>query len=290
VSNGEAALRISDSRAAVLGLVQGPTELLPVSSSAHISLIPWFAGWPWQELDAEARKSFEVALHGGTALALIGCLRHEIAAELSAFDRRRASVVALSFLPPAIAGVAFEKRIEALGTPRATAFGLFAGALAMALADTAPQERGRGDAGPMDGLWLGLAQACALVPGVSRNGATLTAARARRFNRMQANLLSRTVALPVILGAVGFKGTRLKKRGVTAGTGRALAIGGATAFVSTLASQRLIRLVERDRALWPYAAYRVALAATALSRERSSRVARSSLPTPPLRKSASLLA
>ena len=99
------------------------------------------------------------------------------------------------------------------------------------------------------------------MPGVSRNGATLTAARARRFGREQANLLSRTVALPVILGAVGLKGARLAKRGVTPGTGRALAIGGAAAFASTLASQRLIRLVERDRALWPYAAYRVALAA-----------------------------
>ena len=123
--------------------------------------------------------------------------------------------------------------------------------------------------GTTDGLLLGLAQALALVPGVSRNGATLTAARARRFDRMQANLLSRTVALPVILGAVSLKGARLSKRGLTPGTGRALVIGAASAFASTLASQRLIRLVERDRALWPYAAYRAALAALTLSRGRS---------------------
>ena len=268
MSSSPAALRIPDSRAALLGLVQGPTELLPVSSSAHISLVPWLAGWRWHEIDAEARKSFEVALHGGTALALLISLRHEIADELHEFDARRASVVALSFAPPAAAGLAFERRIEALGTPRVTAAGLALGAIAMALADRAPRTRGRGDAGALDGLLLGIAQACALIPGVSRNGATLTAARARCFGREQSNLLSRTVALPVILGAVGLKGTRLAKRGVTPGTGRALAIGGAAAFASTLASQRLIRLVERDRALWPYAAYRVALAALVLRRAR----------------------
>ena len=264
-----ARLDISHGRALALGAIQGPTELLPVSSSAHISLVPFMAGWEWQELDSEARKSFEVALHGGTALALLIAMRREIADELASFDARRASVVALSFATPAVAGLACERQIEALGTPRATAAGLALGAIAMILADQAPRSRGRGDAGALDGLLLGLAQACALVPGVSRNGATLTAARARRFSRDQSNLLSRTVALPVILGAVGLKGARLVRRGVTPGTGRALAIGGAAAFASTLASQRLIRLVERDRALWPYAAYRLALAAVVIRRARA---------------------
>jgi undecaprenyl-diphosphatase len=140
-------------------------------------------------------------------------------------------------------------------------------------ADRAPQTRGHGDARPLDGLLLGLAQAAALVPGVSRNGATLTAARARGFNRSHANLLSRTVALPVIVGATVLKGERLRRRGVAPGTGRAgraLAVGAAASFASTLASQRLIRLVERDRALWPYAAYRVVLAGAVAARLRSS--------------------
>jgi undecaprenyl-diphosphatase len=263
-------LGISHRQAIALGLVQGPTELLPVSSTAHISLVPWLLGWRWHDLDAEARKSFEAALHGGTAAALLIGLRGEIADELGSFDRRRASVVALSFVPPAIAGLAFERRIESLGTPRATAVGLIIGAIVMALSDASVQERGRGDADALDGLLLGLAQACALIPGVSRNGATLTAARARRFDREQANLLSRTVALPVILGAVALKGSRLAKRGVTPGTGQALGIGGLAAFASTLASQRLIRVVERDRALWPYSAYRIALAAAVLWRARRS--------------------
>ena len=263
-----ARLALTDRRAALLGLIQGPTELLPVSSSAHISLVPWLARWPWLELDAEARKSFEIALHGGTAAALLIGLRAEIADELRHFDRRRASVVALSFAPPAVAGLALERRIEALGTPRATAAGLVTGALAMALADRSPRHRGRGDAGALDGLLLGIAQACALVPGVSRNGATLTAARARRFGREHANLLSRTVALPVILGAVGLKCARLARRGIAPGTGRSLAIGTGAAFVSTLASQRLIGLIERDRPLWPFAAYRFGLAAVVLRRLR----------------------
>src|ERR1700686_5283909 len=69
------------SHAVTLGLVQGPAELLPVSSSAHTTLIPWLAGWPYAELDGELRKSFEVALHAGTALALALELREELCAE-----------------------------------------------------------------------------------------------------------------------------------------------------------------------------------------------------------------
>jgi undecaprenyl-diphosphatase len=249
-------------RAAALGLIQGPTELLPVSSSAHLSIVPWLAGWRWDEVDPEARKSFEVALHGGTAAALLIGQRRMIASELAAFDGRRAALVALSFVPPAIVGYRFERQIEArLGGPRTTAIGLVVGALAMALADARAQERGPGDAGAVDGLALGVAQAAALAPGVSRNGATLAAARGRRFTREQANVLSRTVALPVIVGAVALKGVRLRRRGIAPGLRRAVAAGVLTSFASTLVSQKLIGLVERDRALWPYAAYRLGLAA-----------------------------
>jgi undecaprenyl-diphosphatase len=249
----------------VLGAIQGPTELLPVSSSAHLSLVPWLTGWPWHELDAEARKSFEVALHAGGAAALLIGQRRVIAEELREFDGRRAAVVALSFVPPAIAGYGLERQIERrLGGPLTTAVGLIVGAAAMAFADRRPQERGPGDATAMDGLALGFGQAAALAPGVSRNGATLAAARWRGFTREHANLLSRTVALPVIVGAAVLKGARLRRRGVEPGLGRAMAVGVATSFASTLASQKLIAQVERDRALWPYAVYRVALGAAVL--------------------------
>jgi undecaprenyl-diphosphatase len=242
-------------------VIQGPTELLPVSSSAHLSLIPWLAGWRPDETDSETRKSFEVALHAGTAAALLIGQRRLITSELAAFDARRGAVVALSFVPPAIVGYRFERPIERrLGGPGPTAAGLVAGALVMVLADRRPQDRGPGDATAVDGLALGVAQAAALAPGVSRNGATLTAARLRRFDREQANLLSRTVALPVIVGAALLKGARLRKRGVSPTFKAAVGAGIAASFASTLASQQLIRVVERDRALWPYAAYRVALA------------------------------
>ena len=257
--------RIPSHRALALGLVQGPSELLPVSSSAHLILVPWLAGWDWDELDPEVRKSFEVALHAGAAAALLIGQRELIADELRQFDLRRAAVILFSFIPPAVAGLAFERSIESrLGGPRATAAGLVVGALMMVAADTRPQERGRGEATAADGLALGFAQAAALAPGVSRNGATLAAARTRRFTREQANMLSRTVALPVIVGASVLKGVRMGRRGVDRSLRRALALGVGASFVSAAASQRLIDLVERDRALWPYAAYRVALAGVTL--------------------------
>ncbi|HSK50595.1 MAG TPA: undecaprenyl-diphosphate phosphatase, partial [Solirubrobacterales bacterium] len=206
--------RVPSRRAVALGLVQGPAELLPVSSSAHLVLIPWLAGWDWEEVDPEVRKSFEVALHAGAAAALLVGQRRLIAEELRQFDGHRALLLGLSFLPAAIVGYTLERPIERrLGGPRATAYGLLAGATAMLLADRRPQRRGRGEATAADGLALGLAQAAALAPGVSRNGVTLAAARWRHFSRDQANLLSRTIALPIIIGATGLKGVRLARRG-----------------------------------------------------------------------------
>ncbi len=255
------------SRAVVLGAVQGPTELLPVSSSAHLTLIPWLAGWDEDGRDPELKKSFEVALHAGAAGALLIGQRRVIAEELRRFDARRAAVLTLSFLPPAICGMALERPIERrLGGPFSTALGLLAGAAAMIAADRRPQVRDRGDATALDGLTLGIAQAAALAPGISRNGATLTAARWRSFTRQHANMLSRTIALPVIVGAAVLKGARLRGRGIQPAERSSFVAGTATSFASTLGSQALIKLVERDRALWPYAAYRAGLAGTVLVR------------------------
>ncbi|CAN5490960.1 undecaprenyl-diphosphate phosphatase [soil metagenome] len=247
--------------------MQGPAELLPVSSSAHLSLIPWLADWDWESHDAALRKSFEIALHAGAAAALLLGQRKVIAAELASFDGRKGSVIALSFLPPVAVGLALERQIEEnLGGPFQTAIGLLAGAAAMALADQRPKHRSRQRAGALDGLALGVAQACALVPGVSRNGATLTAARWRGFGRAHSNMLSRTVALPVIVSAAVLKAARLRRRGLPPEHRAAFAAGTAMSFASTLASQALIGLVERDRPLWPFSAYRAALAGIVLAR------------------------
>jgi undecaprenyl-diphosphatase len=264
---------LSLSHAFALGVLHGPTELLPVSSSAHTTLVPWLLGWPYPDLDPELRKGFEVALHAGTAAALLIGLRDEVGAAMRGFDGRRAVLVLGSFVPPAIVGYTLERPIERrLGTPPTIAVGLLVGSLAMVLADTrAPRRRGRDDAGLVDALALGVAQACALMPGVSRNGATLTAARLRGFHRRDASALSRHVALPIIVGATVLKGVRLARRGVPREVAGAFAAGVGASFASTLASVRVIRAVERNRPFTIYAAYRATLAAVVLRRAWQNR-------------------
>lgn len=269
--------------ALALSLLQGPTELLPVSSSGHTALIPRLAGWSYAELDPELRKSFEVALHAGAAAALAIDMRTELLSAARALSARRAAVIALSLAPAVLAGYTLEGPIERhLGGPRSIAAGLIMGAIAMVLADTRPRsggERHEVQAGPCDGLALGLAQAAALVPGVSRNGATLTAARARGFAREDAQTLSWHAALPVMLSAAALKSWRLLSPGDRAapggsgaapgGSGAALAVGASGAWVSTLVGAMLLRRPRVSRrALWPYAAYRCTLAFVAMVRLR----------------------
>jgi undecaprenyl-diphosphatase len=263
--------RLSIWQALSLGALHGPAELLPISSSGHIALVPWLFEWDYVGLDDELRKSFEVALHAGTAAALLITLRGEVNEAVKVLNARRLALIALSFAPPAVVGYTLERPIERrLGTPSTIATGLIVGAVAMAWADRAPQDRRHDEAGAADALWLGFAQACALVPGVSRNGATLAAARLRRFTREDANRLSRHVALPVIAGATLLKTVRLRRRGLQPGTGLPLALGAGASFASTLGSTWLIRQVERDRSLLPYAAYRIALGSIVLARLRRS--------------------
>jgi undecaprenyl-diphosphatase len=261
--------------AVMLGLLQGPTELLPISSSAHTTLLPWLAGWPYTRMRGELRKSFEVALHAGAGAAIAIQMRGELLRDAAQLDGRRASVIALSLAPPALAGYALGPAIErALGEPGPIAVGLAAGGVAMALADWrggALDElaRAQQDADAGDGLALGLAQATALIPGVSRNGATLTAARARGFTRGASQALSWHAGLPVILGAGVLKVARMRREGVPREQRAALAAAGASAFVSTLASARLLRRGLRDgQRLWPYSLYRCLLAAFVFARMR----------------------
>ena len=258
-----------------LGVLQGPTELLPVSSSGHTTLVPWLAGWSYAELEPELRKTFEVVLHAGAGTALAIDMRIELIEAARTLDRRRAAMIALSLLPAALAGYALEGTIERrLGGPRSIAAGLIAGAVAMAVADLHPgpgasETSLHGGAGPRDGLALGLAQAAALIPGVSRNGATRAAARARGFRRADAQALSWHAALPVILGASALKGWRMYRGGVPGNAWPALAAGAGSAFVSTTASARLLRRAQMGRrGLLPYALYRCTIAAIALARLR----------------------
>jgi undecaprenyl-diphosphatase len=264
-------------QAVALGLLQGPTELLPVSSSAHTSLLPWLAGWRYADLDGAARKSFEVALHVGAAAALAPALVAEvIALPRSAGGAARAlrapgalGLLALASVPAALAGAALRAPIERrLQGPRALATGLLAGSAAMVLADARPPAgtRALAELQPADALALGLAQAAALVPGVSRSGATLAAARARGFSRRDASALSWAVALPVLAGAGTLEGAALfRARRLPV----ALGAGALASFASTALSARALRRgVRAGLPLAPFAIYRSLLGLAVLSRVR----------------------
>ncbi len=244
------------SETVVLGLLQGPAELLPISSSAHVGLLPWALGWEHASLSGAERKEVEVALHAGTALVLAVSQRGSL----------RLRFLAAATVPPALAGLIFERRIEErLGTPPTVAFGLVLGAVAMVLADRVPARRRSSSV--TDGLVLGLAQAVALIPGVSRSGATIAAARALGFGRGDAVALSREVALPVLAGATALKGVRLAARRPSRDAVAPLAAGVGAAAASSAAALRF----EGSLPLGVFAAYRVALAASILAVWRARR-------------------
>jgi undecaprenyl-diphosphatase len=263
--------------ALALGLLHGPAELLPISSSGHVTLVPWLAGWPYERLAPELRKSFEVALHAGTAAALL--LREYAEGELTQHSRARVALLAVAAAPPAAVGYALHERIEQrLGTPSTIAAGLIGGSLALAGAEArARRSRARRkalDATLTDGLALGVAQALALMPGVSRSGATFAAARARGFAAVQAERLSLSAGLPVLVGAALLQSAKLLRRGLPARMRPALALGAGAAFASTLLTPALLDSERRAKAALAASLYRAALAALVIARVRGRAGAR----------------
>ncbi len=245
--------RIGLAEAVALGALQGPAELLPVSSSGHLALLPATLGWPYSRLDPELRKAFEVALHAGSAAALPFIMPR---------PRTPLALLALTSLPAAAAGFLLERPIERrLGTARAVARAQIVAGVLLALADRRRGSRAAADATGRDALLLGIAQACALVPGVSRNGATLTAARAIGFDRPAARALSREAALPIMVAAAGWKARRLLSGGLEAHLRVPFAAGALAAAASAVAGRRLLLY---DGSELPVAAYRVSLGVTVL--------------------------
>ena len=259
--------------AAALGALQGPAEMLPVSSSGHLVLVPALLGWPYARLPAGVRKTFEVALHAGTAAALALVWRRDVAAAL-----RRPAETALLTAPAAIAGLALERVVEErLSDPAVTAAAQLAGGLALALSQRRlgryqvplPREGYQVRALPgSTALAIGVAQAAALVPGVSRNGATLTAAALAGLDRESAAAVSRRAALPVIGGAAALKAFRLVRSGLPRPLRAPFAVGAGAALASTLAAAPLARLPERHSWL-PWSVWRGALGAVALRRAQA---------------------
>jgi len=239
---------------AALGLLQGPAELLPISSTAHLELLGRRLDG-YARLSAAGRKELAVALHAGSALAL---------AAGGLPGRERWGRLALATAPAALAGLLLEGPIERrLSAPGAIALGLVAGSAALVAADRSAQARTASDAGLADAAWLGLAQAAALAPGVSRSGAVRSAARARGFTRTAAAELAAETALPVLAGATALKGARLAARRPGRRELAALAAGAGAAALSTAAARAVVRRFEPPA--WVWAGYRLALAAAVAS-------------------------
>jgi undecaprenyl-diphosphatase len=258
--------------AIVLGITQGLSEFLPISSSGHLILVPWLFGW--KELtgtaNADLNKTFDVALHVGTFLAAIVYFRRDLArlagAGLTSIrrrairtaDERLAWLLLLSAVPGAVVGAVLESAInEHLGEIWLIAVMLIVFGLVLAVADRQPSNLAEEDYGPRQALTMGLAQAAALSPGVSRSGITITAGRFLGFDRSSAARLSFLMSMPITGGAALYKGLDLAANGLPPGTAAAFFWGIVASAVTGLAAVWLVLRVVRTRSFLPFVAYRV---------------------------------
>jgi undecaprenyl-diphosphatase len=253
--------------AAILGTLQGFTEILPISSSAHLILVPWLFHWP------ESGLTFDVALHLGTLIALCLYFRRDIAELLSNFFSTLSGRVTktpttlLSFyilaatVPAALVGKTLEGPVEDFfrRSPELIAVFLIIFGLMLAFADTSGTKSLK-----MEGISLkfaliiGFAQCLALMPGVSRSGITITAALLLGFDRESSARFSFLLSLPVVAGAALLQLGHLVKSGIPAGEGAPMLVGIATsAFFGYLSVVFLLRLVQRS-SLYPFVWYRLA--------------------------------
>jgi undecaprenyl-diphosphatase len=210
-----------DWQAFVLGVVQGATELLPISSSGHLVLVPWLGDWTFLEEHDEFNHTFDVALHLGTALAVGGYFFHDLVAMVRAWfatlgkrrmetaDERLAWIVVVATIPAGVVGLAFEDVITTrLGEPWQIAILLAVFAVVLWLSDRRPATRDAHELSLKEALAVGVAQALALMPGVSRSGVTISAGRFLRLDRDPAARLSFLLLVPTVLGAVLLKGVQ----------------------------------------------------------------------------------
>ncbi|MBX7118162.1 MAG: undecaprenyl-diphosphate phosphatase [Gemmatimonadaceae bacterium] len=253
-------------QAFILGALQGLTEFLPVSSSAHLSLTPWVMGWE------PAGLGFDLALHIGTLVALGWYFRTEwvglVRGGVTLLRRRapvddasrRAWFIIIATMPAALAGVLLEDYAETVfRAPIITAIALIVmGALLWYVDATVARSRDRGEMTWRDALLIGTAQCFALVPGVSRSGSTITAGRALGFDRSTAAVFSFLMSMPITLAAAVLKvPDAVRATGITA----PLVVGVATAALSSwLAIAVLLRYVSR-RGYGVFAVYRFVLGA-----------------------------
>jgi undecaprenyl-diphosphatase len=276
---GEAAGKLSDWQALILGVTQGATELLPISSSGHLILVPWAAGWRYLEDHPDFNKTFDVALHLGTLVAVIIYFWNDVVrlvgAWLGSVRRRRirnddegvAWYVAVATVPAAIAGAAGENFIEKkLGNPWQIAILLAVFAVILWLADRVAARRSIEEIGWTGAVGVGLAQCLALMPGVSRSGVTITAGRFLRLDRDRAARLSFLLLIPIVFGASVLKGLKdvVFGAGLPSGSAGPFVVGMlAAAVVGLVAIWALLGYVRRHTYSL-FVLYRLALAAAIL--------------------------
>lgn len=216
---GDDPAALTDGQAFVLGIVQGLTELLPVSSSGHLILVPWGADWTYLEQNDRFNQTFDVALHLGTLVAVAAYFWRDIVRLVRAWvtsvgrrriegsDERVAWFVLVATIPAGAVGLLGENAIaDHLGEPWQILILLAVGAALLWAADRSPQTRAMGDLGVGHAVVMGFAQALALAPGVSRSGITITAGRFLKLDRDGAARFSFYLLLPTVLGAVLLKG------------------------------------------------------------------------------------
>ena len=244
--------------AIVLGLVQGLTEFLPVSSSGHLLLVPWLMGWN-DFADVSVEKAFDVALHLGTLIAVVGFFRKDLAKYIQdglrmVFQRQRPStpegrlawLLVVASIPAALFGAVFGNWVdENLGKPVIIGVSLMVFAVVLAWADRRPGERDFSQMSRRDAGLIGMAQVLALNPGTSRSGISISAARLLGFDRDSAVRFSFLLSIPVTAGAVLVKLTKLLDDGVPDGLALPMLIGIVTAGLSGwLAVAGLLRLIK----------------------------------------------
>ena len=255
--------------AIVLGLIQGLTEFLPISSSGHLILAPWLFGWN-DFSNLETQRAFDTALHLGTLIAVLFYLRADlvpyvregiklVAAPKKANKTigRRAWMFVLSAVPAGIAGALAENWItERLGTPALIAISLMVFGVVLVWADRQTGTRDLDSFSTRDALLIGAAQVLALNPGTSRSGITITAARKFGFSRDAAARVSFLMSVPVIGGAVLLKLTKLASDGIPDGLIIPMIVGIVSAGISGwIAMWGMIRLL-RSRSFTPFVMYR----------------------------------
>jgi undecaprenyl-diphosphatase len=258
--------------AIVLGLVQGLSEFLPISSSGHLIVVPWLFGW--NDFDSDSvQKAFDVALHIGTLAAVCIYFRHDLKVYIRDGWRalrskgqrvtpegRLAWLLLLSTLPAAAVGAVFEKQIDdELGRIPLIAVSLIFFGLLLGWADRLPGKRDLESMDRKDAIIIGAAQVLSLNPGTSRSGITITAGRMRTFTRESAARISFLMAIPVTAGAAVFKVGKLVKDGIPDGLAVPMLVGIVTSGVAGwLAVAGLLRYV-RTRSFLPFVIYRVVL-------------------------------